>query len=188
MTPGTIVAFYGTDPMSLLIRAATLGPSHVGIMSYSERLLNLVPRSELVLFESTTLCPVKDLATGEFVDGVQANRLSDRLATYPGKVVAYHLHEDISLDALSDIRLMRFLDSQLGKNYDYTAAALSASHLLKLRWNTPDLDTIFCSALVARALMIINRCNWSNPEWYSPAALINEIRKSAVYRKVERLN
>jgi hypothetical protein len=179
---GDILAFYGTDPLSLLIRASTFGPSHVGILA------PLPGKStDLLLFESTTLSPLRCASSGEFFDGVQCCNPLDRISSYHGKVYAYHLHPDLVLSPSEIVRLSTYLQSQLGRPYDYRSAVLSITHLLKFR-NSFTPDSIFCSALVARSLMLVNRMNWANPEWFSPASLLSTLRTSATYGKVQRLN
>ncbi len=183
LKPGTIIAFWGTDWLSQLISVSTLGPSHVGIIGG----LKLDKCAGPIIYESTTLSYEPCLINDEFIDGVQAHCLASRVASYKGAVHAYHLHPSLELSPLETMKLDGYLKSMLGKTYDTKAAVFSATHLLKYRFKHPDLDTIFCSALVARALMLLNRMNWSNPEWFSPSGLVHELRKDAICHKIERL-
>lgn len=174
MEIGTVVAFWGTDWLSRLISWSTWGPSHVGIIAE----LN----GQLVLFESTTLCKTPCLIQGKCVSGVQAQNIEDRVKQYRGGSVKYYpLHSHLNLNETESTKMSNFLISQIGKEYDKKAAVLSASHILKYFPN-PDLDTIFCSALVARALMISGRMPWANPETYSPASLLRTLKKSAILK------
>ena len=82
--PGDLVACYGSDWISRVIQWVTwspfstselrLGPSHVAIMTESDR--------GLLWVESTTLCPHPCVVRGELVSGCQAHEPSNRIQDY----------------------------------------------------------------------------------------------------------
>lgn len=175
MKPGDLVFFWGNDVVSKLIELTTFGPSHVGILTNY--------KGQLLLAESTTLCPHPCIAQNKCVSGVQLHPLADRVRDYPrGRVRLYPLVDDCQLTPAQTTRLEELVTSYLGTTYDYTNAALSATSFIKYLPGLPypDKQSLFCSALVARWLQVLNRMNWSNPESHSPSGLHHALRRTAV--------
>jgi hypothetical protein len=175
LQPGDILAFYGTDWTSRCIEWGTWGPSHVGILCDY--------RGSPVLVESTTLCDQPCLVTGKTIRGVQAHLAEDRIATYRGRVLHYALTDECRLSSDESTLLTRILLKHwIGRPYDLAGALVSGTNFLKFsHWVPyPDLGSVFCSKLVARLYMRLNRLNWDDPGRYSPAYLIRTLRRTGV--------
>ena len=175
---GDVLLFWGADPLSWVIRWGTWGPSHVGIV--------IEYQGQLALLESTTLCDIPCLYQGRVVAGVQVHLIADRVARYRGTVQVMSLMPECALspvdvDEMTVDVLKHYL--AVGASYDLTGAVLSATWVAKYLavLPFPDPDSLFCSALVARLLMVRNRMNWDDPGRYSPAGLVRTLRRTGVY-------
>ena len=194
--PGDLIACSGTDWVSRGIQLATwspyaarglrFGPSHVAIISESDR--------GLLWVESTTLCPHPCLIRGKHVSGCQAHAPADRVRDYlaaGGTVDVYRLTEINQLDQ-AERRLLRrilfqhFLFSSVG--YDLGGAILSGTRAIRWLGLLPgaDLHSLFCSELVAAILMRLNRMNHANPTGFSPARLLRTLVTLGKYHRVAR--
>ena len=177
LQPGDVVAFYGRDLMSRAISLATWGPSHVAIAFRAED-------GRLLLGESTTLCPWPCEIKGLIKNGVQAHDPTQRIELYRGRVEVYRLAPECRLSSLDASLLAVMLECYwIGEPYDLGGAILSGTRLAKFFrfWPYPDRGSVFCSALVARLLMRLNRMNWADPEWFNPANLVRTLRRTGVY-------
>lgn len=184
LKPGDLLFFYGNDWTSKVITYYTWGPSHVGIVVDSSLMQLLDPHgSKLALLESTTMCPTPCLKTGNHINGIQIQDIPTRIAQYGTAPTFLKLRDECALNhtALQDFHC--YARRVVGKNYDLPNAILSATNILKYLV-TPDINTLFCSALVARLLMLVNKMNWANPEIYSPASLKRALLSTAVYERV----
>jgi len=192
--PGDLVACSGTDWVSRGIQLATwspyaarglrFGPSHVAILSESDR--------GLLWVESTTLCPHPCVIRGERVSGCQAHAPADRVRDYlaaGGTVDVYRL-TDINQFDQKERRLLRrilfrhFLWTPVG--YDLGGAILSGTRAIRWLGLLPgaDLHSLFCSELVAAILMRLNRLNHANPTGFSPARLLRTLVVQGKYHRV----
>ena len=192
--PGDLVACFGTDGVSRAIQFATwspyaarglrLGPSHVAVISESDR--------GLLWVESTTLCSHPCLIRGEQVSGCQAHEPAVRVRDYletGGSVEVYRLTDINQLD-LHERRLLRrilfrhFLWNPVG--YDLSGAILSGTRAIRWLGLLPgaDLHSLFCSELVAALLMRLNRMNHANPTGFSPARLLRTLVAQGKYHRV----
>jgi hypothetical protein len=143
----------------------------------------------MVLWESTTLCRLPDMLTGERVQGVQVHGIEERIASYNGSV--YHLPLVPSWRLAYDewSVLTRFLAHHKGGHYDYEGAAISGSRVFKFlenRW--PDQKSIFCSELCAAGLMRVGRLPVSNSSLFNPANLVRAIQSTGTHSAMVRLS
>ena len=192
--PGDLVACFGTDWVGRGIQLATcspfaarglrLGPSHVAIISESDR--------GLLWVESTTLCPHPCLIRGEPVSGCQAHEPELRVQDYldaGGAVAVYRLTDINQLDRQERLLLRRILFRYfLAKPvaYDLSGALLSGARAIRWLGLLPgaDLHSLFCSELVAALLMRLNRLNHANPTGFSPARLLRTLVAQGKYYRV----
>lgn len=194
LMPGDLVACYGTDWVSQTIQFLTYsllapkelrrGPSHLAIITESDR--------GLLWVESTTLCRHPCLVRGKRVSGCQAHepleRIDDYLST-GGAVAVYRLTGINQLDEserqlLRRILFQHFLWSRV--DYDLSGAILSGTHAMRWLGLLPgaDLQSLFCSELVAAILMRLNRLNHENPTGFSPARLLRTLVMLGKYHRV----
>lgn len=200
LEPGDIAACYGTGLLDRLIRLETgslfgppglkLGPSHVAIMA-ATRSLNRNRKSQIVWCESTTLCSHPCLLREQRVSGVQVHRPEDRIRDYTAdgaRVEIYRLCEFDRLMAPEVKQLMRMVHylSHHGVGYDYRGAVTSGTRVLKWRRSlASNLESLFCSEFIAAVLQRLGRMNRRNPTLYNPAALLRELVRTGVYRRVQ---
>ena len=176
---GDILACYGGGWQSSVIRWATWGPSHVGIVAP----ISPDAPNNLVVFESTTLCNHPCVITGRKWNGVQAQRIQDRIDDYSGKVQRFSLMPawDLSTDEA------KFLSHILTKHhvgipYDTSEAVISGTRVFKWSSFLPYPNgNLFCSELVAFCLMRMCRMAQDNPARYNPASLLRRLRREGKY-------
>lgn len=198
---GDILAFYGRERMSRFISVMTgkltlrfpfweMGPSHVAIVAGLPIDVTIAagPRPQMVLWESTTLCDLPDMLTGNCVKGVQVHPIMDRVRSYPGTVFHLPLMPSWNLNHDEWRTLTRFLNHHKGGMYDYSGAGLSGTRALKfLRNRYPDPHSMFCSELCCAGLMRVNRYdNGVNPSTVNPANLVRDCRASGRYAATMR--
>jgi hypothetical protein len=177
--PGSIVRFFGRGLMSWGIEAITGGPSHVGIVCR-------VRPYGLILVESTTLCDLPDLFTGQRRQGVQAHHLQERIAAYDGAIEVMHLADGWELDGYQQSRLAKALLRLKGHGYSKVAAGISGTRLFK--WTPlmpyPDLGNVFCSELAAYGLQQAHVLPPDeNPAVYNPASLCSDLLRRGLFDK-----
>lgn len=182
---GDVFGFSGKGFISDVINIGTYGLprwglSHIGIISSW--------RGRRYLFESTTLNGGKrDAITGKPVSGVQAHRLEDILAR-PGKVWRYPLVDPLT--SRQKRRLSKDMMEHLGQPYDYVGAARSGGFLLRLFEKCvrqEDLDTLFCSELVAHTLTDLGIAEYTNASSQSPNSLARDLVKTGLCWKRKRI-
>ena len=195
--PGDLIACYGRDPLSWVIewgtgslvapRGLRRSPSHVAIICAAPEV-----DPDPVWVESTTLCDRTCLIRKAAVSGVQVHHPAERIEDYlrsGGRVDVYRL-TDINRfgkgesQLLSKILLDYFVRPALP--YDYAGAALSGTRVFQwTRWfPAADLQSLFCSELVAAVLMRLNRLNHDNPTRFHPGRLLRELVRTGKYRRV----
>lgn len=147
---GDIALFSGTRPVSEVIKRASRSPwSHIGRVIIDGAL------DQVLLWESTSLSPVKDIYDGTVKVGVQTVSLSTRTALYDGVVGIRRLSNfSINADRLST--LIRLRQKFRNKPYEQDKLELAAAAIdsdwpiiKDLVTNTTDLSSIFCSELSA---------------------------------------
>jgi hypothetical protein len=193
--PGDLLIFYGRDLSSRVIEWATRGPSHVGIVC--PHALAVPPSggadraagppeggtTNMLLFESTTLCDEPCALTGKRISGVQAHEPKSRIAGYPGDAALVRLMPAWRLSRREVELLHHWLMHVASEPYDLRGALISGTRLFK--WTAlmpyPDLGSLFCSELCAAALMRLHRLPLSNASLYNPASLVREVRRCGTY-------
>ncbi|MBX3444271.1 MAG: hypothetical protein KF774_17850 [Planctomyces sp.] len=184
---GDLLACFGRDRGARLISLGTasllapprlrLGPSHVGIILDGR------------LFESTSKSPRPCEHMGRVVAGIQRHTPESRIADYTsagGRVDVYRLTDLWDLDwdevDLLNEQLERMLAT--GRVYDLFGAALSGTRLFQ--WSrlfpTADLDSLFCSELVAALLMRTGRLGIGNAGRFNPGRLLRRLVRTGIYR------
>ncbi|TWT43048.1 hypothetical protein KOR42_45080 [Thalassoglobus neptunius] len=196
--PGDVLACHGRDLTSAVIRSGTRWPldpwslwkppSHVGIITRSQRL-----EGQPVLVESTTLNRHPCLIRGTICQGAQVQHIHERIDDYTaagGSVDVYRLVGIHALDAREAARLeFDLVESFVHKfqaTYDMRGALISAAKTYHLLNWMPKADQqhLFCSELIAAALMRIGLLNQANPAWYNPGRLIHELLRLGKYERI----
>jgi hypothetical protein len=183
---GDLLFFSGRGFYSRLIKGFTCSPlqwfrpcwgcvSHVGIISDWH--------GANFLFESTTLCDEPCEITGQMRDGMQAHRPGPRVNADGGFVFHAKPNIDRSQFTAGHVKALRiWLGRQMAASYDYLGAAESAIHS-----NNANLSRVFCSEVVAGALMEIGRLPLDNPARYTPSFLVQELVRIGTYLKPARI-
>ncbi len=195
LKPGDILAFGGKGFLSGWINFVTLalpgwGASHVSMVGKR--------RSKLLNYESTSTYPDEPknycAIKGCHVRGMQAHTL-DFALDRPGKIWVYRAKNKLTCQHSDD--LTAFLDSQLGKEYDYVGAGKTFGGfirtLIRQRLYREDLSTLWCSEIVAAAVNLLWRLKhygtvWTgNPSAWSPNSLLRALVSDGLYEPAERL-
>lgn len=196
--PGDLFACWGADWLSRCISLETSSvfgpadvrwaPSHVGLACPH---LRDNPK-QCLWWESTTLSARPCLLAGSPVRGCQVHPITERLIDYlrpGGRVRVYRL---TSLDALSweEVRqlhamLLEFV-SQYDEppiSYDTAGALLSGTRIVRRFsvWRN-QLESLFCSELIAAVLQRLNRLCRQNPAAFTPGRLVRCLRHQGTYR------
>jgi len=188
---GDILACYGTDLVSRIISAATCspcqrpfyGPSHLAtITRFQDR---------HVWSESTSLGRLPCQYRGIIVAGVQIHDPGERIAEYlqhGGYVEIYRLTKywkfsPLEAAAFSQIFTEQFLS--VPHLYDYSGAVLSGSRCYQLSKCFPaaNLESLFCSELVAALLQRLQRLPLSNPTRWNPSRLLRQLIADGIYSR-----
>lgn len=189
---GDIAACYGVDRESQIIRWGTaslfaprglrMGPSHVAILAETSA-------RGLLWFESTSLCRRPCVITGEQRRGTQAHYIVPRIDDYTrdgGRVEVFRLVPFWELSPQDSHELAQLLTIavDLRLAYDLSGALLSGTRLLKLsRFLYADLESVFCSELVAAALQKVGLMPHENPMRFNPASLLRRLVRTGIYRR-----
>lgn len=196
LRPGDIAACYGTDPVSRTIsyftaspfgpRRLRIGPSHVAIICTHHGMSTWI--------ESTTLCRHPCLIHRHHVSGAQAHPPDARVRDYTeagGYVDIYRLSPIDKLsrkesEMLSTILLNHFV--RQGVKYDTGGAIISGTRVFKYTRLIPaaDLNSLFCSELIAAVMMRLGRMNRDNPCRYNPATLLRCLVRSGTMQFCRR--
>jgi len=165
---GDLLFFYGTGWKSRVIEAATLGPSHVGMI--------FVYRDQPMLIESTTLCDLPCQICGE-ASGVHARRPEARIASYDGKVFHSAIRKPRRFHREQSSQLTATILGQYhGLPYDMAGAIESPTVLALAQY--PDFGSLFCSALCADLLQgFAKGAAGKNPKRVTPAGLARITRR-----------
>lgn len=165
MRTGDILLFAGTGFISRAIQRITDSEwSHVGMV------LNVEEFDFVCCFESTTLSNIPDLTTGAKVRGVSLVPLSQRLASYDGRVAWRRLEGQLGRDQVQEALRMRSKFTGTPYEGDQLELLKSALDNTALGQNQPDLSSVFCSELVAetlKAMDVLGTNIFSNE--YTPA-------------------
>lgn len=170
MKAGDVLAFGGTDAVSVAISLLTFGvpfrsAAHVGIVAEVG--------GELRLFESTADAADECVVTGTNRSGVKATDITKRVDWYLGRVWHYPLSRPLYDHERG--RLTEFLCEQLGKPYDTAGAVKAGGYLLakvKAKHDDTNEDRFFCSELVAAAHSTVGLFATCNAGRWSPNSLL----------------
>jgi len=163
---GDIVLFSGKGGISEWIKFGSFSRwSHVGLV------VQVDEWDMALLWESTTLSSIADLESGEKRQGVQLVPLSARIAAYDGEAAVRHIKlplTDIQRNALRDFR-----EAMKGRAYEASKMQLVRSLFDQFGpENVTDLSSLFCSEMVAEALMRMGLLDPSLPSnEYTPKDL-----------------
>jgi hypothetical protein len=182
---GDIIGCSGRSALSDVINVATLGVprwgiSHVGIIADYQ--------GHKCLFESTTLEALPDEISGNRLAGVQAHDLEKVVAAYDGRMWLYPLSRP--LFDFEERRLASFLVGMDGTPYSEIAAVRSAG--LGFSWfesllHPENLNSIFCSELVAAARRDIGISPTDDAARLSPNHLVRRLRHAGILLPPRRL-
>ncbi len=194
---GDIAACHGADAASRLIRWGTatpfaprglrVGPSHVAILSEH------YTRPGMFWFESTSMCARPCVLTEERRNGTQAHNPVGRVDDYVnagGRVDVYRLAPFWELSETESDELGGLLDLAVDQraSYDLPGAIMSGTRCLKYsRLLAADLDSLFCSELIAAVLQKLGLLAHANPMRFNPASLMRRLVRTGVYRLHRRL-
>ena len=201
--PADVFACWGTDWVSKGISLETSltswitapsglrwSPSHVaiGCSRYAP------DHDRAYWFESTSRSQRLCLGSGRSVHGFQVHAVEDRIGDYikpGGRVVQYRLTDIDALDELEQANLRRVLYQWVGDenkdaaSYDTTGAAFSGLRLLPyLPCSRADLESLFCSELVAAVLQRCCLMNRSNPARFNPGRLLRTLVRQGTYKQL----
>jgi hypothetical protein len=196
--PGDIFACWGTDWISRGISLETSllswligpkrlrwSPSHVAIAS---------PRHDhrgCWWIESTHLCQRHCLEARRRVSGVQVHEVQSRIDDYVrrgGRVEQYRLTHIDRLDDTEIWRLEDVLMRHVGQEdrpaagYDTAGALFSGLRVLPLLpVSRANLESVFCSELIAAVLQRLCRMNRANPARFNPGRLLRKLVRQGTY-------
>ena len=196
--PGDIFACWGTGWISRGISLETSllswltgptrlrwSPSHVAIAS---------PRHDHAgcwWIESTQLCDRHCLEAQRRVSGVQVHHVESRIDDYAnsgGRVEQYRLTDIDRLDEDDVWRLQNVLMCHVGRKdrsavgYDTAGALFSGLRVLpRLPISRANLETVFCSELIAAVLQRLCRMNRANPARFNPGLLLRKLVRQGTY-------
>jgi len=183
---GDLIGFSGDSWISALVNIATYGIpfwslSHVGVLGHADD-------GRLLLFESTQLDGLPCEITDEVFLGTQAHRLEHVVEVYKGRVWRYPLYRP--LYPTEDERLTDFLMATIHTPYDKLGAIRSAG--VGLSWiesllHSDNLNSIFCSELVAAAYACVGLWATAHVARWNPNRLARWLRAAGILRKPWRL-
>lgn len=133
------------------------------------------------LVESTTLNDKALDKSQRAIRGVQFNDPTARIDAYSGRVYLARLTHDERLNKGEELRLTRYLHRMKGLPYDMKSALFAGTKIIKYLFE-PDSKALFCSELVAMALMNVDRLERdTNPSTYTPAKLVRRLVAGAAF-------
>lgn len=143
---------------------------------------------ELLIYESTTECPLPCYIQGKRFNGTQAHEIGPRLEGYNGKVWHYPLA--IPLRPWERKALSRHLNENLGRPYDTLGATRSGGKIwsrIHRSLHPESLSALFCSESTANALRDIERFDTVSASEWSPNAFIRECTRRGIVLYPRRL-
>ncbi len=140
---GDLVFFSGRGPISNMIKVMTRSKwSHVGMV------IRVRAWDMVLLWESTTLSPVKDLQSGTVRQGIQLVPLSERVKTYKGTMGVRLLNAYKTNHMIN--ALIKLRREVAGRPYEENKLELFRSIYSSFP-GAEDLSSLFCSEAVAEA-------------------------------------
>jgi hypothetical protein len=189
--PADLLLVSGKAPVSRLIKAGTCSRwdalrsvcgfptwrciSHIGICANYA--------GQVLVFESTTLSPLPCVIRGGKRNGMQAHPPREWLESVEGHVWVASLPKYYMATEDESHELTDFLVEHIDSGYD-PRGAIDAG----LGWRRGcDLSTLFCSEIVAQALMVAEVIERDNASAITPAALIKEVVRRGIYTTPRQL-
>lgn len=171
---GDLIAFSGNHKFSKVIKWYTNSIySHVG-MVIRTNMGNGFGDSVLII-ESTTDTSFRDFLNRETIRGVQLNWLSKRASSYDGEVYWCPLIND--LDTSSKNKMESWLRETHDKKTPYDDIQIwgAGIDIFDIIFeNKPDDNSLFCSELVAKALIIAGLLDSNvNPSELTPKDIVD---------------
>ncbi len=138
---GDLVFFSGKGPISNMIKVMTRSKwSHVGMV------IKISRWDMVLLWESTTLSPIRDLSSGSLKKGIQLVPLSERIRAYDGEIGIRLLN--VYKTAWMKARLAMLRRELSDRPYEEDKLELFRSVYASFP-KAEDLSSIFCSEAVA---------------------------------------
>lgn len=184
---GDIIGFRGRGPLSWMVNWGTWGGprgiSHIAIVGRDILGAGRDP-TQILIYESTSLCKVPCHYQRTRTEGVQAHHPRRRIPTYKGKVTTYRLMTPLCLHEKR--QLGEFLYGHIGTQYDSIGAFRTRSLGFWERWlyPRPNLEALFCSEYVAAALKDLGRVAIGNPSHWNPNRLLRYLLRENVVKLV----
>ena len=199
---GDVFACWGSDLMSKVISLETSSPLGPAQMRWAPSHVAMAcprwfPRHHLECYwwESTTMTQRHCLEAEQPVSGCQVHRIRERLQDYVfagGNVSVYRLTEFDSLTSHEVMQLRALLGQCVGDGEDLdrrpvtydTAGALCSGTRVVRRFSAwrNQLDSLFCSELLAAVLQRLGRLCRENPSAFTPARLLRRLLSEGTYR------
>ena len=183
--PGGLLGFSAYSLEGALINLGTwgvpcFGHSHVAILA-DHPLLN-----ELLVWESSSRSRLPCLLQERDVSGVQAHRIEEWIAADRGRYWYYPL--GVPLFGSQPRDLTDWLDHEIGRQYDSIGAFRARDFTCIERWlGRENLETLFCSELVAAAWRQIGVWHTGNASRWSPNRLIRTALEVGILRPGRRV-
>ena len=180
---GDIIGFSGSYFASHLINLSTYGIpwyslSHVGIIANRTQ----GACDSLVVFEANENCEWPCVIAQRKVSGVQAHWISDIIEDYKGTLWHYRLSKQLNR---TKIRLLtKTLKDKIGTPYDWDGAKKAGGYLYSAACAImygEDVDSMFCSELVAYALQQVGICDIQNASRWNPNSLMRRLTRDSVF-------
>lgn len=168
---GDFIGFSGRDLLSAIINIGTLGIPFWGLSHCGIAVGNF--GRDMLIFESTAVCPGPCVLNLKQTNGVQAHLLDWRVHNYAGKVWHYPLCKPLSIKQKSKLQLSCV--DNLGKAYDslqaFRSRGLGFGWLEKMLYGVENLTSVFCSEFVAMEYRSIDVFRTGNVSKWSPNKL-----------------
>jgi len=187
--PGHLLGFSGNDSLSAVINLGSLGWPGVGL---SHVAICISHPNGPALVESTTVCDLACIESGETRAGLQCHLLQDRIPGYPGRVWHYPLRRPLTYIDGRELSIRLRAMCREGVPYDYRQAIDSRSTIVAafMRWKYghEDLAQLFCSEMVAAEWRSLKILRTANASAWSPNALARyAVRHGLVEEPIEWL-
>src|SRR3972149_5502847 len=169
---GDLVLFSGKGDIPAVIKWFSGSKwNHIGMV------LNIQEWDTILLWESTILSRLKDVAEKKIKHGVQLVALSERVSTYTGAVAYRKLNVTRTDEMIQS--LIKFRHEVKDKPYEQSVMELIKSSIDFGGWNhknKEDLSSLFCSELIAEAYQRMGILDESKPSnEYTPRDFTLEI-------------
>lgn len=185
--PGDIVGFSSCDATGFWVNIGTLGIpfwsiSHVAIAAAHPN------TGRVLLFESTSECPLLCAIQKRAISGVQAHYSGARINTYRGKIWHYQLRKPLTAE--QSVLLTESCVSYLGVSYDKIGAFRSRAtpwSWLERHWRPESLQALFCSEYCAAMEREIGVFPTGDASKWNPNSFVRALSNRAIVKMPGRL-